>query len=111
VSVLPQKYTLSNGGSTAAPLYIEVQVYNPLTGVGIPGVSVTIYISKNGVPQTPITVTTDANGVATVCGRSGYTVSDQLQIGYPSVSAPGYTSAPGNSNVPVSTSSGVPSFC
>jgi hypothetical protein len=88
-----------------------VQVYNPLTGEGIAGVTITIYRAKNGVAQTPLTLTTDANGVAQICGMSGYTVSDQLQIGYPAIVVPGYTTAPGDSNVPVSTSPGVPSFC
>lgn len=109
--MLPQKYTVTNGGTVAAPFYLQVQVYNPLTGQGIAGVTVTIYRSKNGVAQSSLTLTTDSNGIAQICGMSGYTVSDQLQIGYPDVSAPGYITAPGDSNVPVTTSPGVPSFC
>ena len=111
VSMLPQKYTLTNGGSTSANLYLLIQVYNPLTGEGIPNVNVTVSISKNGGPATTRTFTTDENGIILRCSLAPYTISDQIQIGYGPVSAAGYTTAAGDSNVPVSTSSGVPSYC
>jgi hypothetical protein len=94
-----------------APLYIQLQVYNPLTGDGIPNATVSVYIKVNGVLVLTLPMTTGANGVAKSCGTLVYLVSDQIQIGYGPVTAPGYATAPGDSSVPVTTSPGKPSLC
>jgi hypothetical protein len=108
---LAQKYTLTNGGSVPAPLYIQLQVYDPITGNGISGVTVSVYIKVNGINVLTLPMTTGANGLAKSCGSLIYLVSDQIQIGYGPVTAPGYATAPGDSSVPVTTSPGKPSLC
>jgi hypothetical protein len=100
---------VSNGDSTAAPLYVQVQVYNPLTNTGVAGVPVTIVI-KDGASTVTRTVTTGADGTATICGMSGYTVSDNLTVGYNSISFGG-SSLPADPSVPISVLPGVPFFC
>jgi hypothetical protein len=106
-----QKYTVSSDTSGAtAPLYIQVQVYNPTTNTGVAGVSVTLNIEVDGGSSTSITVTTGSGGVVKLCGSSSYKVSDNLIVGYDAIDFGG-THLPGNSNVPISVSQGVPSFC
>jgi hypothetical protein len=85
-------------------------VYNPTTNVGVAGVSVTLNISVNGGPSTPRTFVTGVGGVVTLCSGMNYKISDNLVIGYSPVTFGG-TTVPGNSNVPISVSQGVPSFC
>jgi hypothetical protein len=111
VSVSLQKYTVSSDTSGAtAPLYIKIQVYNPTTNIGVPGVSVTLNISVNGGPSTPRTFVTGVGGVVKLCPSSSYAVSANLVIGYDPVDFLG-THVAGNPNVPISVSQGVPSFC
>jgi len=104
-----QKYTVSGGSSSAAPLYLKVEVYNPFTDQGVAGVSVTVVV-KNGGSTNTYTLVTGSDGTATLCGISGYKVSDNLTVGYATVSYGG-TTLPANSSVPISVSPGVPSFC
>jgi hypothetical protein len=104
-----QKYTVSSGPSTLTPLYVEVQVYNPLTDVGVANVPVTVVI-KNGATTITRNVTTRADGTAVLCGVDQFPISTSIIVGYASVSFGG-TTLPANSSVPVSVSQGVPSFC
>jgi hypothetical protein len=87
-----------------------VQVYNPTTNIGVAGVTVVINISVNGGPSTPMTFVTNASGVATRCSGANYAISANLVIGYDPIDFGG-THVAGNSNVPISVSQGVPSYC
>jgi hypothetical protein len=111
ISVSLQKYTVSSDTSGATtPLYIQILVYNPTTNTGVSGVPVTLNISVNGGPSTPVPLVTGAGGVVKLCPSSSYAISANLVIGYSSIDFGG-THLNGNANVPISVSQGVPSFC